>query len=145
MDIKEIKRFLPHRFPMLLVDRVIEMETHKRIRGYKNVTVNEAFFQGHYPEMPIMPGVLIVESIAQLGALMLLTDPAFHGSKPLIVGMEKVKFRKPVVPGDRLDMEAEVLWFRSGVGMMKGVAKVDDEIACEAEIGYKILTNGAEI
>ncbi|MFN8139866.1 MAG: 3-hydroxyacyl-ACP dehydratase FabZ [Fimbriimonadales bacterium] len=142
MDIREIKKYLPHRFPMLLVDRVLEVEQLKSISGYKNVTANEAFFEGHYPEMPIMPGVLIIEAMAQMGALMLLTEPTYSGQTPVIVGVEKAKFKKPVVPGDRLDIRAEVMWFRNSLGMMKGTAKVGDEVVAEAEIGYKILPNG---
>lgn len=145
MDIREIKKYLPHRFPMLLVDRVLEVEQLKSISGYKNVTANEAFFEGHYPEMPIMPGVLIIEAMAQMGALMLLTEPTFTGQTPVIVGVEKAKFKKPVVPGDRLDILAEVMWFRNSLGMMKGTAKVGDEVVAEAEIGYKILPNGDKV
>ncbi len=145
MDIKEIQRHLPHRFPMLLVDRVEEIELSKTIKGYKNVTSNEAFFVGHYPGMPIMPGVLIIEAIAQMGALILLADPTHAGCRPLIAGMDKVKFRRPVVPGDRLDIACEVLWFRNLVGMMHGTASVNGEIAAEADIAFKILKDGDEI
>ncbi len=142
MDIREIQRVLPHRYPFLLVDRMEELEVGKKGRGFKNVTMNEPFFQGHYPGMPIMPGVLIVEAMAQVGALVLLSDPAFEGVKPLIVGLDKVKFRRMVVPGDRLITEAEVLWFRRGVGCMKGVATVDGELAAEAELSFKVMKNG---
>ena len=142
MDIREIQRVLPHRYPFLLVDRMEELEVGKKGRGFKNITMNEPFFQGHYPGMPIMPGVLIVEAMAQVGALVLLSDPAFEGVKPLIVGLDKVKFRRMVVPGDRLITEAEVLWFRRGVGCMKGVATVDGELAAEAELSFKVMKNG---
>lgn len=145
MNINEIRAKLPHRYPMLLVDRIVELELRTRVKAYKNVTANEAFFQGHYPDMPIMPGVLIVESIAQAAALMLLADPEHAGSTPLLAGIDNVKFRKPVVPGDRLDIVADVVWFRNKVGQMKGVASVGDEIAAEAEILFKILENGAKI
>lgn len=145
MDIRDIQRVLPHRYPMLLVDRMESIESGKRGRGYKNVTFNEPFFQGHYPGLPIMPGVLIVEAIAQVGALILLSDPAFEGVTPLIVGLDKVKFRRMVVPGDRLITEAEVLWFRRGIGCMKGIATVDGELAAEAELSFKVIKNGDDL
>lgn len=145
LDIREIMKMLPHRYPLLLVDRVEELEVGKRIRGYKNLTINEAFFQGHYPHMPIMPGVLIVESMAQVGALLVLTDPQFYGYVPIIASLEKVKFRKPVVPGDRLTTEAETLWFRKNVGAIKTAAFVDGEQVAEAEIAFKLLKNGETI
>jgi len=119
-----------------------ELEVGKRGRGYKNLSINEYFFQGHYPGMPIMPGVLIVEAMAQVGALVLMSDPAFGGVKPLVVGLDKVRFRRMVVPGDRLVTNAEVIWFRKGIGCMKGVSTVDGEIAAEAELTFKILKNG---
>jgi 3-hydroxyacyl-[acyl-carrier-protein] dehydratase len=145
MDIRKIQECLPHRFPMLLVDRIEELEKGKRVRGYKNVTYNEEFFQGHYPNMPIMPGVLILESMAQVSAMIMLSEEAYEGYTPLIVGLDKVKFRRPVVPGDKLETEAELQWFRSQVGSIKATARVDGEIACQAEISFKILLNGEKI
>lgn len=142
MDINDIQKILPHRFPFLLVDRMEELEVGKRGRGYKNLSINEYFFQGHYPGMPIMPGVLIIEAMAQVGALVLMSDPEFGGVKPLVVGLDKVRFRRMVVPGDRLMTNAEVVWFRKGIGCMKGVATVDGEIVAEAELTFKILKNG---
>ncbi len=142
MDINDIQKILPHRHPFLLVDRMEELEVGKRGRGYKNLSINEYFFQGHYPGMPIMPGVLIIEAMAQVGALVLMSDPAFGDVKPLVVGIDKVRFRRMVVPGDRLVTNAEVIWFRKGIGCMKGVATVDGEIAAEAELTFKILKNG---
>jgi beta-hydroxyacyl-ACP dehydratase FabZ len=140
LRIEEIHEILPHRYPFLLVDRMVELEVGVKGKGYKNVTINEEFFQGHYPGMPIMPGVLIVEAMAQVGALVLMSDPKFKGVKPLVAGLDKVRFRRRVVPGDRLEMTAEVLWFRKGIGCMKGTASVDGEMAAEAELTFKILT-----
>lgn len=140
MNIEEIQEIIPHRYPFLLVDRLVELEVGTRGVGYKNVTINEPFFEGHYPGMPIMPGVLMIEAMAQVGALVLLSDPKFRDSKPLIVGIEKARFRRRVVPGDRLDLTAEVVWFRRGIGAMKGRATVDGEVAAEAELQFKVLT-----
>jgi beta-hydroxyacyl-ACP dehydratase FabZ len=136
---------IPHRYPFLLVDRMIELDVGKRGIGYKNVTVNDAFFEGHYPGHPIMPGVLIVESMAQVGALVLLSDPAYRGVKPLLVGFDKVRFKRMVTPGDCLESEAEVLWFRKGVGCMKGISRVNGETVAEAELTFKLMNedNGA--
>lgn len=145
MDISTIQSHLPHRYPMLLVDRIEEIELGKRVRGYKNVTYNEHFFQGHYPGMPIMPGVLILESMAQVSAVIMLADPKYEGFTPLIVGLDKVKFRKPVTPGDRLETVAELKWFRNNVGSIQATASVNGEIACEAEIAFKVLENGKRI
>jgi 3-hydroxyacyl-[acyl-carrier-protein] dehydratase len=139
LNIEEIKSVLPHRYPFLLVDRMTELEVGVRGTGYKNVTINEEFFSGHYPGMSIMPGVLIIESMAQVGALVLLSDPKFADVRPLVAAMDKVRFRRMVVPGDRLETTAEVLWFRKGIGCMRGVATVDGEIAAEAELTFKIL------
>jgi len=140
LKIEDIKAILPHRYPFLLVDRMTELEVGVRGTGYKNVTVNEEFFLGHYPGMPIMPGVLIIEAMAQVGALVLLSDPKFADVRPLIAGLDKVRFRRMVVPGDRLEATAEVLWFRKGIGCMRGTASVDGELAAEAELTFKILT-----
>ncbi len=145
MELRELLLVLPHRYPMLLVDRIVEYEQGKRIRGYKNVTYNEPFFVGHYPEMPIMPGVLILESMAQVGACMVLADPAYRGRTPLVVGFDKVKFRRPVVPGDCLMTDVESQWFRNDVGSIKAVASVDGNLTCEAEIAFKLLKNGETI
>lgn len=139
LDIEEIQAILPHRYPFLLVDRMTELDVGVKGKGYKNVTINEEFFVGHYPGMPIMPGVLIVEAMAQVGALVLLADPKFQNVKPLVAGMDKVRFRRRVVPGDRLEMSAEVLWFRKGIGCMQGTAMVDGEIAAEAQLTFKVF------
>ncbi len=145
MDIKSLQSLLPHRYPMLLVDRIEEIEVGKSVRGYKNVTYNEQFFQGHYPNMPIMPGVLILESMAQVSAVMMLADPRYEGFTPLIAGLDKVKFRRPVVPGDRLETVAELQWFRNSVGSIKARATVDGELVCEAEMAFKVLANGTKL
>ncbi len=145
MDIREIQKFLPHRYPMLLVDGIEELELGKRVRGFKNVSANESFFQGHYPGMPIMPGALVVESMAQVSAMILLADPKFSGYKPLLAALDEVKFKKPVYPGDRLITEAEVLWFRNGLGCVQARASVDGELAAEGKIFFKILREGEKI
>lgn len=138
MGIKEIKEILPHRYPFLLVDRIVEMEEGKSVTGYKNVTANEQFFQGHFPEEPVMPGVLILEAIAQVGAVALLTKEEFKGKIPLFAGADKVRFRQKVVPGDKLELTCEIIKLRGPVGVGKGVAKVDGKKVCEAEIMFAI-------
>lgn len=132
--------YLPHRYPMLLVDRILEMEPMKNCVGLKNVTMNEGFFQGHYPAVPIMPGVLIVESMAQAGACMILGDPANKGLIPLIGAIDKVRFRRQVVPGDQLISHMELVWYRASMkmGCIKGVAKVGDEVVAEMELTFKM-------
>lgn len=138
MGIKEIKKILPHRYPFLLVDRVTEMEEGKSITGYKNVTINEEFFNGHFPEEPVMPGVLILEAIAQVGAIAILSKEEFKGKIPLFAGADKVRFRQKVVPGDRLELSCEIVKLRGPVGIGKGIAKVDGKKVCEAEIMFAI-------
>lgn len=137
LNIQRILESLPHRYPMLLVDRVISVEENKLV-AIKNVTVNEWFFQGHYPEKPIMPGVLILEAMAQAGAVLLLSQEAHKGRIPLIGAIDQVKFRRVVTPGDQLVMELELLWVKGSVGKFKGVAKVDNEIAALMEMTFKI-------
>ncbi len=145
MDIREIQQFLPHRYPMLMVDRIDELELGKRVRGYKNVTVNEPFFQGHFPGLPIMPGVLIIESMAQVSAAMLLANPKFTGYTPIVVALDKVKFKRPVMPGDQLVTEAESLWFRRNLGSIRAVATVDGNLVAEALIAFKVIKDGDSI
>lgn len=142
-DINDIMAVLPHRYPMLLVDRILEIDPGKRVRGLKNVTINEQFFTGHYPGMPIMPGVLIIEAMAQTGAVMLLAEKGLQNTFPVIGAIDKVKYKKPVVPGDALISEVELLWFKSGVGKIKGTATVDGEIAAEMEMVFKLVQNGS--
>lgn len=138
MDINEIREILPHRYPFLLVDRVTEVVEGKSIKGYKNVTINDQFFQGHFPEKPIMPGVLILEALAQLGAVSILSMDEFKGKIPMFAGADKVKWRKSVVPGDRLDLSCEIIKLRGPIGIGKAVATVDGKKVCEAEIMFAI-------
>ena len=139
-NIKEIKEILPHRYPLLLVDRVIEMEIgdKKFVRAYKNVSANEEFFNGHFPEEPIMPGVLILEALAQAGAVAILSMEQFKGKIPLFAGTNKVRFKNKVVPGDKLELYCEIIRLKGPVGIGKGIATVDGKIVCEAEILFAI-------
>ncbi|MEQ8168150.1 MAG: 3-hydroxyacyl-ACP dehydratase FabZ [Candidatus Eremiobacterota bacterium] len=137
MDINKIKTILPHRYPFLLVDRVLEVEPQKRIVAIKNVSANELFFTGHFPEQPIMPGVLIAEALAQVACIMMYTEnDQVSGKIPLLMGLNDFKFRKPVVPGDQLVMEVELLKVRRGFGKIKGYAKVEGNIVAEGEITF---------
>ena len=135
-DIQKILQFLPHRYPFLLVDRVLELEPGDRIVALKNVTINEPFFQGHFPGKPVMPGVLIIEAMAQAGGLLAYeSSPADnHGQLIYFMGMDKVRFRKPVVPGDQLIFEAKILKLRTKVAKMTGTASVDKQLVAEAEL-----------
>lgn len=135
MNITEIMKLLPHRYPMLLVDRILELEEGKTIVGVKNVTANEPFFQGHFPGAPVMPGVLIVEAMAQCAAVLFLRDIPDRDRKLFLFGgVDKARFRKPVVPGDQLRFECEVLQKRSNTVKIRGVAKVDGAVVAEAEL-----------
>lgn len=138
LDVNEIKKILPHRYPFLLVDRIIELEPGKRIVGIKNVTANEEFFQGHFPEEPVMPGVLILEAMAQTGAIHVLKDMDAEGEVVLFGGMDKVAFRRRVVPGDQLRIEAEVDRIRPPFGRYKARALVDGELAAQAILKFMI-------
>lgn len=138
LGIKEIKEILPHRYPFLLVDRITELEEGVKVSGYKNVTANEQFFQGHFPEEPVMPGVLILEAIAQVGAVAILKKEEFKGKIPLFAGADKVRFRQKVVPGDKLELTCEIIKLRGPVGIGKGIATVDGKKVCEAEIMFAI-------
>jgi 3-hydroxyacyl-[acyl-carrier-protein] dehydratase len=137
MDVTEIREYLPHRYPFLLVDRVVELVRGESIVAYKNVTVNEPFFTGHFPDKPVMPGVLIVEALAQaagiLGFRTLDKKPA-DGSIYYLVGADEVRFKRPVVPGDKLQLEARVLTEKRGIWKFACRASVDGELACEATI-----------
>jgi 3-hydroxyacyl-[acyl-carrier-protein] dehydratase len=137
MDINQIMSILPHRYPFLLIDRLIEIERKKRVVALKNVTINEPHFAGHFPDFPIMPGVLIIEAIAQAGAALLLTEyPAADRASKLMVftSIDDARFRRPVVPGDQLRIEVTVLNWRSNAVKMRGIATVDGKIACEATV-----------
>jgi beta-hydroxyacyl-ACP dehydratase FabZ len=142
MNILEIMSLLPHRYPFLLVDKIVEMDIGKRVVGIKNVTINEPFFQGHFPGQPIMPGVLILEAMAQVAGIMALkTVPEDQVKNKVIYFMtiDKAKFRKPVVPGDQIRFEMEVLRLRSNVVSFKGQAVVDGTVAAEAEMMAMIV------
>nr|WP_263384987.1 3-hydroxyacyl-ACP dehydratase FabZ [Granulicella arctica] len=135
MDIVEIMSILPHRYPLLLIDRIIEMESRKRVVAIKNVSINEPHFQGHFPDYPIMPGVLMVEAIAQAGGALLLSEYTNRAEKLMVfTSIDSAKFRRPVVPGDQLRIEVTVLNWRSSAVKMRGVATVDGKIACEATV-----------
>lgn len=137
-DQRHIQRILPHRFPMLLVDRVVAVDEHRAI-GVKNVTINEPFFVGHYPRTPIMPGVLIVEAMAQLGGLLLSSQLEHTGRVAMLLSLDKVKFRKPVVPGDQLILEAEAINVRSRVGQVACKARVAEELVAEATVRFMLV------
>lgn len=139
LKIDEIFKSIPHRYPMLLVDRILELIPGKYCVGIKNVSINEAFFEGHYPGMPIMPGVLIVEAMAQAGCVMLLREEAYKGKVPLIGAIDKVKFKRPVVPGDQLRSEVTLAWMRGSIGRLEGVATVDGELVCSIEMTFKLV------
>ena len=138
LDIKEIMKTIPHRYPFLLIDRVIELEEGKRAVAIKNVTMNEPQFTGHFPGIPIMPGVLIVEALAQVGCVMALRQPSAEGKIVLFAGIDGVRFRRPVVPGDQLRLEVETLWVRGPLGKMKGKATVNGEVAAEGEFTFSL-------
>ena len=141
MDIRRILRLMPHRYPMLLVDKVIEMDGDKRAVGIKNVTINEPFFQGHYPGIPVMPGVLIIEAMAQLSGLLLSRKLEHTGKLPLLLSLDKVKLRRPVLPGDQLILEAENIRIKARTGHVKCRAFVGDQMAAEAFIKFMMVDN----
>jgi 3-hydroxyacyl-[acyl-carrier-protein] dehydratase len=145
LDVKAILESLPHRYPFLLVDRVVEMEPGRRIVALKNVTVNEPFFQGHFPGTPVMPAVLIVEALAQAGAVLMLHDLADRDRKlVLFTGIDAARFRRAVKPGDQLRLTLEVRQLRARACRMSGRAEVDGQLAAEAEI-FSVLASREEV
>lgn len=137
MDINEIKEILPHRYPFLLIDKVISMEGNK-IVAIKNVTVNENYFQGHFPAEAVMPGVLIIEALAQTGAVAILSKNEFKGKIAYFAGINKAKFRRKVIPGDILRLEVEITKLRGRAGIGYGIAYVDDKKVCEGELTFMV-------
>lgn len=139
LGIEEIMKILPHRYPFLLVDRIVEIDERKRVVGIKNVTINEPFFQGHFPGHPIMPGVLIIEAMAQVGGVLLLGTVDDPDTKVVyFMSLDNVKWRKPVKPGDQLRFELEMTQIRGRVCRMHGVAKVDGEVVAEADMAAMV-------
>jgi 3-hydroxyacyl-[acyl-carrier-protein] dehydratase len=136
MDINSIMAHLPHRYPFILVDRILSLEPGKTVTGLKNVTINEPFFQGHFPGKPIMPGVLILEAMAQAGGVLAIASlpETQQGALMYFMGIDQVKFRKPVIPGDQLIMELTVIKQRAKIMKLAGTAKVDDQIVAEAQL-----------
>jgi 3-hydroxyacyl-[acyl-carrier-protein] dehydratase len=144
-DIQAILGFLPHRYPFLLIDRIVEFEPAKRLVAIKNVTINEPFFQGHFPGYPIMPGVLVVEAMAQAGGIIMLHEiPDREKKLVFFTGIERAKFRRPVTPGDQLRIEVEVLSFRPRAGRIEGKAFIDGKLACEATLTCQVVPRQRE-
>jgi beta-hydroxyacyl-ACP dehydratase FabZ len=139
MNIEEIQRLLPHRYPFLLVDRLLEMEPGKRGVGLKNVTANEPFFPGHFPGNSIMPGVLLLEAMAQVAVVVMLACPGNEKKTAYFAGIDKVRFRKPVVPGDQFITNVESVWSRGVFGKVRAVGTVDNEVVVEAELSYSLV------
>ncbi len=139
LDVKQIQEIIPHRYPFLLVDKIIDIEYGKKAIGIKNVTVNEPFFQGHFPGNPIMPGVLIVEAMAQVGAVSILGMEANKGKLAVFAGIDGVRFRRQVVPGDTLRMEVEMIAFKRGIGKAKAQAYVGEDLAASGELTFAII------
>jgi len=138
LNVNDIKNIIPHRYPFLLVDKVVYLEPGKKAIGYKNVSANEGFFQGHFPEEPVMPGVLIVEALAQTGAVALLSEDKFKGKIAFFGGINSAKFRRKVVPGDVIRLETEIIKIKGPAGIGKAIAYVGEKKACEAELMFII-------
>jgi 3-hydroxyacyl-[acyl-carrier-protein] dehydratase len=140
LDVKQIQQILPHRYPFLLVDKIIEMERGKRVVGIKNVSMNEAFFQGHFPQNPIMPGVLIIEAMAQVGGILLYAELHEKHSDKLIyfTGIDKARFRKLVIPGDQIRFEVDLIKIRQKIGVMEAKAYVDNKLVAEATLMFAV-------
>lgn len=141
IDIRQIMEILPHRYPLLLVDRILELEPGVRARGFKNITFNEPVFSGHFPGNPVFPGVYIIEAMAQLGGAVVLEPGEFSRRVPYLAGIDKAKFRRPVVPGDRLMMEVTLERHKRNIGWVRAEAAVDDQFVCSAELMFSIATD----
>jgi 3-hydroxyacyl-[acyl-carrier-protein] dehydratase len=139
MDINEIQKFLPHRYPFLLVDRILGIDPGTKATGIKNVTINEEFFRGHFPGQPIMPGVLIIEALAQVAGVLAFHSGATPGKSVFFMSIEKAKFRRPVVPGDQLKLEATILQHRGNVWKFIGNAIIEEKIVAEAEFTAMVI------
>ena len=138
LNVESIMEVIPHRYPFLFVDKVEIVESGVKGVGFKNVTMNEYFFQGHYPGMPVMPGVIIIEIMAQVGAVILLSHDDYKGKVPYFAGINKARFKRKVVPGDRLRIEVEIIKMRGSIGIGQGKAYVEDEVAAEGEFMFAI-------
>ncbi|CAH0118049.1 MULTISPECIES: 3-hydroxyacyl-ACP dehydratase FabZ [unclassified Paenibacillus] len=138
LNIQQIQEIIPHRYPFLLVDRIVEIEEGKRVVGLKNVTMNEPYFAGHFPEYPVMPGVLIVEALAQVGAVAMLSIEANRGKIGFLAGIDGFRFRDQVKPGDTLTLEVEIIRLKGSIGKGKGTAKVGDRVVAEGEIMFAL-------
>ena len=139
LDVEQIRDVLPHRYPFLLVDRILELIPEKSARGYKNVTINEEFFEGHFPGHAVMPGVLVCEAMAQVAGVLLLSMTGNAGKLAYFGGMDKVRFRKPVIPGDRLVTEVEMIASKRNIGKVRAIARVDGEVAAEGEFIFALV------
>jgi 3-hydroxyacyl-[acyl-carrier-protein] dehydratase len=141
LDIRQIMEILPHRYPMLLVDRIVEMEPGVRALGFKNITNNEPVFTGHFPGNPLFPGVYMIEALAQLGGCVVLEPGEFSRKTPYLAGIDSAKFRRPVVPGDRFMMEVRLVKHKRNIGWVRAEGSVDGQLACSAELMFSIASD----
>lgn len=144
MDIQSILKVLPHRYPFLMIDRILELEPGKRAVGIKNVSINEPHFMGHWPDNPVMPGVLIVEAMAQTAGVAMLSATHAEGKQAFLGGLDKVRFRHPVAPGDQLRIEATLIKQRGNTGKVHITATVDDQVACEGDFTFVLISEASE-